>query len=101
MAKRIDITDKLNFEEKPILVIKGEEITVNNEATAILQSTQLMENYSANNVMKVYELMFDETEREKIHKMKLNFKDFSRLIIEAIILVSGDDMGEALPPAMT
>lgn len=101
MAKRIDITDKLDFEEKPIIVIKGEEIKVNDEATTILQASQLMENFTSDNIIKVYELLFDKSEREKIDKMKLSFRDFSKTIAEAAKLIAGDDMGEILTPATT
>lgn len=101
MAKRIDITDKLDFEGKPIIVIKGEEIKVNDEATTILQASQLMENFTSENIIKVYELLFDKSEREKIDKMKLSFRDFSKTIAEATKLIAGDDMGEILTPATT
>ena len=32
MSKVVDITDKLNFEESPKLIIKGEEYTVDDSA---------------------------------------------------------------------
>lgn len=32
MSKIIDITDKLNFEEKPIIKVKDVEIKANNDA---------------------------------------------------------------------
>jgi hypothetical protein len=45
--------------------------------------------------------LFDEAEREKIEALKLSFKDFSTMIIDAMRLVAGDEEGEALTPAMT
>ena len=37
MAKVIDITDKLSFEEKPAILIKGKRIEVNNDASTMLK----------------------------------------------------------------
>ena len=101
MAIKINITEKLKFEEKPVLVIKDKEIAVNNGATIVLQVSDLMEDYSPRNVLKSYELLFDEAEREKIEALKLSFKDFTTMIIDAMRLVAGDEEGEALTPAMT
>ena len=36
MAKTIDITEKLNFEESPVLLIQGHEIHVNDDAVTML-----------------------------------------------------------------
>ena len=37
MSKIIDITDKLNFEQKPQIKIKDTVLTVNDEAVALLE----------------------------------------------------------------
>ena len=42
MAKVIDITDRLSFEESPKLVIKGQEIGVNTDAPTMLKVMGLM-----------------------------------------------------------
>lgn len=98
---KVDITSKLNFEEKPELIIKDEAYKVNNEATAFLRLTPLMENPTPEAISKAYELIFDEAEREKLEKLKLSFADFQTVIIEAINLVVEIDQGEALTPATT
>ena len=36
MAKIVDITEKLDFEQKPQIKIKGDTLTVNNEAVTVL-----------------------------------------------------------------
>ena len=36
MAKIIDITEKLNFEKPPVLLIQGREIHVNDDAVTML-----------------------------------------------------------------
>lgn len=98
---KVDITDKLNFEEKPEIIIKGESYKINNEATTFLQLTPLMENPTPEAINNVYELIFDKSEREKLEKLKLSFTDFQTVITEAINLVAKVDQGEALTPAMT
>ena len=37
MSKVVDITDKLEFEENPKLVVKGKELEVNADATTVLK----------------------------------------------------------------
>lgn len=99
--KKIDITNKLNFEQKPIIVVKDEEIEVNNTAVVLMQVIPLFDDFKSENIQKAYELIFDESQRVKIEKLNLNFTDFTTLIVSAITLVAGDEMGEALTPAMT
>ena len=41
--KKIDITDRLNFEENNCLIIKGKEIEVNSDAPSMLKVLQLMD----------------------------------------------------------
>lgn len=99
---RVDITDKLNFEEKPEITIKGENYKINNEATTFLKLTPLMENPTPQSLTKAYEHIFDEEERARLEKLKLSFNDFQTVIIEAVNLVVGDtDQGEVVTPATT
>jgi hypothetical protein len=61
-----------------------------------------MENPTPEAISKAYELIFDESEREKLEKLKLSFTDFQTIITEAINLVVGDTtQGEEVTPAMT
>lgn len=101
MAKRVDITEKLSFEEKPVLVIKDTEVKVNNEAVLVLKAMPLLENFKGDNLEKTYELLFDESERAKIDALKLGFMDWITVITRAITLVAGDEVGEIQTPAMT
>ena len=87
MSKLIDITDKLNFEEKPSVRVKNVDLAINNDAVSI----------------EMYHLLFDESEREKIEKLKLNMHDFNALISESAKIATGDltDEGEVQTPATT
>ena len=44
MAKRVDITEKLSFDENPCLVIKGKELEVNTDAPTMLKVMGIMSN---------------------------------------------------------
>lgn len=105
MSKLIDITNKLNFEEKPIVKVNDTELVINNDAVSMLKVAALFEdgNGKSKDVIEMYHLLFDESEREKIEKLKLNMHDFSTLISESAKIVQGDltDEGEVQTPATT
>lgn len=104
MAKIIDITDKLNFEEKPQITIKGKSVEVNDTAVAILEiMPKLNEGATPSDIYEVYKILFDEKARKVIDGFNLNFSDFQELITTAISLVVGDEKaaGETSTPATT
>lgn len=93
MAKTIDITEKLNFEESPVLVVKGEKIHVNDDAVTMLAVMQLMGGDSppVKDVMVAYEKLFSEKDRKVMEsKLKLKFSALMTVIQEAVALISGD-----------
>lgn len=92
MAKVIDITDKLNFEESPAITIKGQTYKVNDSAETMLKLMGLFDGKSeAEAVPAAYELLFSEADRKKLKKLNLNFQDFMTLIEKAMDLVRGED----------
>lgn len=105
MSKLIDITDKLNFEEKPSVRVKNVDLAINNDAVSMLKVAALFEdgNGKSKDVIEMYHLLFDESEREKIEKLKLNIHDFNALISESAKIATGDltDEGEVQTPATT
>lgn len=103
MAKVIDITDKLNLEERPKIKIQKEVIEVNNDAATAMKILQLV-NYDLSNgianekAFKIACLLFGDKAMEKIQKLRLDFKDFGTLIYAALDTVfdsDEDDEGEA------
>ena len=98
MAKTIDITDKLAFDENPKLVVKGKELEVNADATTVLKIMGILgdgDNVQPSDVVKMYELIFSDADRKKIDKMKLQFADFQTLVFSAIGLITGkEESGE-------
>lgn len=105
MSKLIDITDKLNFEKKPSVRVKNVDLAINNDAVSMLKVAALFEdgNGKSKDVIEMYHLLFDESEREKIEKLKLNMHDFNALISESAKIATSDltDEGEAQTPATT
>lgn len=94
MAKVINITEQLNFEDKPKLKIKNITIEVDDSATNALKLMEIMsnvgENPTINDLNSMYHSMFSESDRAKIDKLSLNINDFSVLIHAAISLIIGD-----------
>lgn len=96
MARKIDITEKLSFDENPYIVIKGEEYEVNSDAKTMLE---IMGDFSSKSeldaALSAYEKIFSEKDRKKIDKMKLPFKDLMVIIQESMALAQGgEDQGE-------
>lgn len=93
MAKTVDITEKLSFEGNPALVIKGQKVEVNADAPTMLKVMGLMsaDDPGTNEILEAYELMFPEKSKEKIQKLKLNFKDLIIVVQEAIQIIVGEE----------
>ena len=94
MAKKIDITEKLDFESNPILIIKGNEYEVNADAETVLIIMGILGEggkETVDSILKVYELIFSEEHRNEINELKLQFSDFQKVITEAINLVIGEE----------
>lgn len=95
MSKVVDITEKLNYDENPKVKIRDKELEVNADAATVLKIMGVLGNdrtgLGAGEVLAMYELMFEEKERNKINSLKLNFTDFRTLVFTAISLITGDD----------
>lgn len=94
MGKVVDITNKLDFESNPKIVIKGKEFEVNSDAETVLKAMGIVstqDGVTPQAVSEMYELLFSEKDRDKISKLKLKFPDFKTLVETAIGLAIGDD----------
>lgn len=92
MAKIVDITEKLNFEERPQLVIKGITVEVNDRAADVLK---LMQIYAENgndpaSLKKMYDILFTKKDRDKIDKLDLGLGDFTQVIMASVNIAVGD-----------
>ncbi len=92
MAKIVDITDKLSFDENPKIRIKGEEYEVNADARTMLEIMGVFSNKDqAAAAVEAYEKLYSEKDRRRIDKLKLPFKDFMKMIEFSMDLVMGED----------
>lgn len=108
MSKIIDITDKLNFAEKPIFKVKDIEITANNDAVTMLKVIALFENdgdgIKVSDILKMFNLLFDKENQQKVESLKLDLEDFERFVTEtaqSIINNNEETEGETTTPATT
>ena len=100
MAKVMDITDKLDFDSNPKIVINGEELEVNADAeTVVLVMGALSETNQLQAMHKALNLLFKPEGIEKLCSIKKNGKKLTSkglmtIIDEAMTLVMGEDEGE-------
>ena len=104
MARIVDITDQLDFEENPVLVIRGTELEVNTDAASVLEIIGAADALStAAGAVKASNVLFGEDGMQKIQDMHLQFKDFLTVIKAAmdIAMETKGDAGEGETPATT
>lgn len=106
MAKVYDITDKLSFEEKPVIVIKGKRIEVNDEASSVLKLLSKVGNedsFDPSKLKEMTELLFTKDGKKNLDSLSLNMVDYSKVIDTAMELVIGgnDEPGELPSDGMT
>lgn len=91
MAKVIDITDKLNFEDGYRIKIKGKEFALNGDAPTMLKIMGVMSGATGpSEVIQAYELLFPEDSRKALDKLKLSIGDLMTVIQEAVSLIAGE-----------
>lgn len=100
MAKKIDITEKLELSGNPYIVIGDQELEVNTDAATVLKIMDAFGEVNADEatpkeIMEVYKIIFPEESRDKVEKMKLCFPDLLKVIATAQALITGADPEEA------
>lgn len=97
MARIADITEKLSFEENPVLMIKGRQLEVHGDAPTVLKVMSIMdeEEPGIKEILDAYDLIFPEESKKTLNDMRPSFRDLTIIIQEAIALVIGEeDRGE-------
>ena len=100
MAKKIDISDKLNFDENPVIVVEGVELEVNSDAETMLRIMGAFEDKDEiKAINKAVTLLFGDEGREKLYSIrregrKLSLGDFSTIVSNAVDAVMGTAGGE-------
>ena len=97
--KKYNMTEKLAFDENPVITIKDVDIEITADAKVILQVASAMETEETFKAVSVaYDLLFSDSEKKKIDKLQLKAGDFTKCINAAVILAMGgepDEEGEA------
>ncbi len=109
MAKKVNITEKLELGGNPFLVIGDQDLEVNADAATVLKIMGVFrdsdpEHATIREVMDVYEIIFPEETRKKIEGLHLSFTDLYTVIQEAQNLIMGggeEEAGEAVTHATT
>lgn len=95
MSKKINITDKLEFNENPVIIIKDVELEINADAKTMLQ---IMGAFDAETeikaALKSAKLLFSESGMKKLEKMGLSIKDFMTVIQTSMDIALGKESGE-------
>lgn len=98
MAKTVDITDKLSFDENPKMIIAGEEIEVNADAEVMIRLMGLFKNGidDMKSISLAMSLIFSEEDLAKIGSIKkggkkLKASSLMGILEEATSLIMGDD----------
>ena len=91
MARVVDITDKLSFDQNPTLVVKGKKLEVNADAPTLLKVMSLLGNKEPgiDEILEAYNLIFSEKAKKEIEALKPSFGDMVIIIQEAVSLVTG------------
>lgn len=95
----VDITDKLNFEENPKLIVCGQELEVNGDAETMLKLMAVFnQGEGIQAVNNALDLIFSEKDRKKIAKIskdgkKLSASGLITIVNEAVDLLTGQDKG--------
>lgn len=93
MAKVVDITDKLSFDENPVIKIRGEELEIQSDAENMIRMIGLFESTASEMeaIMKAANMLFSGQDMKKLKKMKLKIKDFMEVVRMAIDIAMGED----------
>lgn len=92
---KYNLTDKLKFDEDPIIVIRDQEIKICSDAEVVLQLLDIMENESeVAGMMKAKELLFSKEDQKKIKSLRLKAADYNTFLRTAIDLAIGADPDE-------
>ena len=86
-----NITDKLKFDEDPVLMIKDTAITVKSDAEVTLQLLDIINNNGEiAAAVQAEQLLFSAADRKKLKAMKLKTADWLEVISAATQMAFGE-----------
>ena len=97
MARVVDITDKLSFDENPTLVVKGKKLEINADAPTLLKVMSLLGNKEPgiDEILGAYNLIFSEKAKKEIEALKeyMQSDEYAKQVArEKLGLVEGDEI---------
>lgn len=89
------LTEKLNFEDNPVIKIKDKKIEVKADAETVLSLLDVLQAEGEMQAsIEAAKLLFSEKDQKTIKSLKLKFDDYLTLITTAISLALGEDPDE-------
>lgn len=99
--RTLDITNKLNFEESPVLTFKGKSFTLDDSAPAVLKIMELVgDSPTMVDMVEAGKVLFGDRYSEML-ALCGNFRNFTKVIEAAMDLITGEDVGEPVATAST
>ena len=95
MAKIYNLTEKLNFSDDPVLVIKDTELTIKSDAEVVLQLLDIVTNRGQLAAAReALSLLLSEEDQEKLNALRLKTNDYVEVMRAAAQLAMGNDPDE-------
>lgn len=101
MAKVIDLTERLNFNQRPVIRVRDMDLEINDSAETVLRIMGLQQQANAGEAEAIQEmltLLLGEQGKEALFATGLSFRGLVAFVQAAIKLVTSDegsDEGEA------
>ncbi len=92
---KYNLTEKLNFDADPVMVIKDVEITIKSDAENVLKLMDIVQNKGEiEGALEAFQIMLSEEDMEKLKGLKLKMKDYILVLETAMDLAMGNDPDE-------
>lgn len=93
-----DMTERLKFDDDPVLKIKDTELTIKSDASTVLQlMAVIQEDGEMEASRKAVDLLFSSKDKKKLDSLNLKMDDFIEVIGVAMSLAVGEDPDEEIP----
>ena len=93
-----DLTDKLRFDEDPVLVVRNARLTVRSDAEIVLRLMDtLREKGEAAGIREAAELLLSPGDRKKLGALGLKMDDYLAVLRTAVQLALGADPEDEAP----
>ncbi len=93
-----NLTEKLKWNDDPVLIIRDTELTINSDAETVLQLMDIMANRGEmQGAMEALNLLLGEKQMKKLKALRLKIDDYMTVVRTAVQLAMGNDPGEDEP----